>query len=50
MVPPREFTVVATGDVVLHERLWAQARRDAAGDGTWDFAPQLASIAPVVSG
>lgn len=50
LVPPREFTVVATGDVVLHERLWAQARRDAGGDGTWNFAPQLASIAPVVSG
>ncbi len=48
--PPREFTVVATGDVVLHERLWAQARADADADGTWNFAPQLTSVKPVVSG
>lgn len=46
---PREFTIVATGDVLLHERLWVQAQRDADPDGTWDFAPQLASIKPVVS-
>jgi poly-gamma-glutamate synthesis protein (capsule biosynthesis protein) len=47
---PREFTIVATGDVLLHERLWTQAQRDAGPDGTWDFAPQLASIAPIVDG
>jgi poly-gamma-glutamate synthesis protein (capsule biosynthesis protein) len=46
---PREFTIVATGDVLLHERLWVQAQRDADPDGDWDFAPQLASIKPVVS-
>ena len=46
---PREFTIVATGDVLLHERLWVQAQRDADSDGNWDFAPQLASIKPVVS-
>ncbi|NEE00019.1 CapA family protein [Phytoactinopolyspora halotolerans] len=45
---PREFTVVATGDILLHERLWAQAERDADDDGTWNFAPQLANITPVV--
>ncbi|WP_205856465.1 CapA family protein, partial [Phytoactinopolyspora endophytica] len=45
---PREFSIVATGDILLHERLWAQAERDADDDGTWDFAPQLANIKPVV--
>ena len=48
---PRSFTLVATGDVLLHERLWRQAERDAArtGRGALDFTPQLANIAPVVS-
>jgi poly-gamma-glutamate capsule biosynthesis protein CapA/YwtB (metallophosphatase superfamily) len=48
---PRAFTLVGTGDVLLHERLWRQAERDAArtGNGTLDFAPQLANIAPIVS-
>lgn len=49
--PPRSFTLVATGDVLLHERLWYQAQRDAeisgASDG-WDFRPQLASIRPLI--
>lgn len=48
---PREFTVVATGDVLLHDPLWEQARRDAdeaGGDREMDFAPQLGAIAPVV--
>jgi poly-gamma-glutamate synthesis protein (capsule biosynthesis protein) len=35
---------------LLHERLWTQARRDAHADGRWNFAPQLAGIAPVVAG
>lgn len=47
---PRTFTLVATGDVLLHERLWNQAKRDASADGTWNFAPQLATIKPVVEG
>jgi poly-gamma-glutamate synthesis protein (capsule biosynthesis protein) len=46
---PRTFTVVATGDVLLHERLWHQAEQDAS-DTAMDFAPQLANVAPVVSG
>jgi poly-gamma-glutamate capsule biosynthesis protein CapA/YwtB (metallophosphatase superfamily) len=46
---PRTFTLVATGDVLLHERLWHQAERDAS-DTAMDFAPQLANVAPVVSG
>lgn len=47
----REFTVVATGDVLLHPPLWDQARADAADQGAdaMDFVPQLASIGPVVS-
>jgi poly-gamma-glutamate capsule biosynthesis protein CapA/YwtB (metallophosphatase superfamily) len=48
---PRTFTLVATGDVLLHERLWRQAGTDAAKTGNvpMDFAPQLANVAPVVS-
>ncbi|WP_298321854.1 CapA family protein [Haloactinopolyspora sp.] len=46
---PRTFTLAATGDVLLHERLWVQARKDAAAGTTMDFAPQLASIKPVIS-
>jgi poly-gamma-glutamate synthesis protein (capsule biosynthesis protein) len=47
----RTFTLVGTGDVLLHERLWLQAERDAAetGNGVLDFTPQLANIAPIVS-
>ena len=46
---PRTFTLVASGDVLLHERLWHQAEQDASGT-VMDFAPQLANVAPVVSG
>lgn len=45
---PREFTIVATGDILLHERLWTQARRDAGDGEQMNFAPQLAGIRPVV--
>ncbi|GAA1111486.1 CapA family protein [Kribbella jejuensis] len=41
------ITVVATGDVLLHERLWTSARRDG-DDGQWDFAPLMASVKPLV--
>ncbi|MBB5789897.1 CapA family protein [Jiangella mangrovi] len=47
---PRTFTLVATGDVLLHERLWTQARNDAGPGEEMDFAPQLANIAPIVEG
>ncbi len=49
--PPRTFTVVASGDVLLHDALWAQAKRDAAAAGRtgYDFAPIFASVKPVVS-
>jgi hypothetical protein len=50
---PREFTLVATGDVLLHTPLWDQAKADAASaghPGGRDFRPMLAGIRPVVSG
>jgi Bacterial capsule synthesis protein PGA_cap len=50
---PRTFTLVATGDVLLHTPLWDQARADAATarrPGGHDFRPMLAGIRPVVSG
>ena len=43
---PRSFTVVSSGDLLLHERLWNQAIRDGK-NGKWDFYPQLADIAPI---
>ncbi|HST82738.1 MAG TPA: CapA family protein [Kineosporiaceae bacterium] len=48
--PGRSFTIVATGDVLLHPPLWAQAQRDAGDSGTMDFAPMLAGVKPYVSG
>jgi hypothetical protein len=50
--PPRSFSLVATGDVLLHSRLWEQARADAAAQGQQsghDFLPMLAGIEPLVS-
>jgi poly-gamma-glutamate synthesis protein (capsule biosynthesis protein) len=41
--PLRSFTVVSSGDLLLHERLWNQAIRDGK-NGKWDFYPQLADI------
>jgi poly-gamma-glutamate capsule biosynthesis protein CapA/YwtB (metallophosphatase superfamily) len=49
---PRSFTLVATGDVLLHTALWDQARADAAAQGNpagHDFGPILAGIEPLVS-
>lgn len=50
--PPRTFTLVATGDVLLHTALWHQASADATASGRsgHDFGPMLAAIRPVVSG
>ncbi|HSK56553.1 MAG TPA: CapA family protein [Jiangellales bacterium] len=46
---PRTVSILATGDVLLHERLWNQARDDAgAGSGDMDFAPMLDPIRPLV--
>lgn len=49
--PPRSFTLVATGDVLLHSALWDQARADAAAEGRegMDFEPMLAAVKPIVS-
>lgn len=48
---PREVTLVATGDTLLHGPLWDQAAEDAAADGRagYDFAPLMAGIEPLVS-
>lgn len=44
---PDQLTLVATGDVLLHERLWTTAKRD--GDnGEWNFAPLLQGVKPLV--
>jgi poly-gamma-glutamate synthesis protein (capsule biosynthesis protein) len=51
-LPPRRFTLVATGDVLLHPPLWDQAAADAAaaGGSGHDFGPLLAALRPLVSG
>jgi poly-gamma-glutamate capsule biosynthesis protein CapA/YwtB (metallophosphatase superfamily) len=50
--PPRTFTVIAAGDILLHSELWVQAARDARerGRSGYDFGPMLASLVPAVSG
>lgn len=44
---PERITLVATGDVLLHERLWTTARMDGR-DGKWDFGPLLSNVKPRV--
>ena len=44
---PTSFTVVTTGDILLHERLWNQAKSDGTND-VWNFYPQLEGIADVI--
>ncbi|HEU4945857.1 MAG TPA: CapA family protein [Kribbella sp.] len=44
---PDRLTLVATGDVLLHERLWTTARSDGR-NGQWDFAPLIAGVKPLV--
>ena len=44
---PDKLTLVATGDVLLHERLWTTAKRDGT-NGNWDFAPLLSGVRPLV--
>src|SRR5262245_57761638 len=48
----RTFTVVASGDVLLHTGLWDQAHRDAlaSGQSGYNFAPLLAGVRKAVSG
>jgi poly-gamma-glutamate synthesis protein (capsule biosynthesis protein) len=47
--PPRSFTVLGAGDILLHDAFWYQAQREAAGTG-YDFNPVFTSIRPAVSG
>jgi len=44
----RTVSIVSTGDILLHERLWAQAKADGT-DGNLDFYPQLADLESVIS-
>jgi poly-gamma-glutamate capsule biosynthesis protein CapA/YwtB (metallophosphatase superfamily) len=44
----RTISIVSTGDLLLHERLWVQAKADGT-DGNLDFYPQLADLEPVIS-
>jgi len=44
----RTISIVSSGDILLHERLWAQAKADGT-DGNLDFYPQLADLEPVIS-
>ncbi len=44
----RTISIVSSGDILLHERLWAQAKADGT-DGNWDFFPQFADLEPVIS-
>jgi poly-gamma-glutamate synthesis protein (capsule biosynthesis protein) len=44
---PDRITLVATGDVLLHERLWTTAKRDGR-NGDWDFAPMMSSVKSLV--
>jgi poly-gamma-glutamate capsule biosynthesis protein CapA/YwtB (metallophosphatase superfamily) len=50
-VAPRSFTVVGSGDILLHGLLWTQGANDAhaLGQSGYDFVPLLASVIPVVS-
>lgn len=47
---PRSFTLLASGDVLLHAALWRQAAADAraAGHHGFDFAPLFGDVAPLV--
>ncbi len=46
--PDGSFTVVATGDVLIHPALTEQAKED--GGGKIDYRPLLAGIKPLISG
>lgn len=45
-IEPASFTVVTTGDILLHERTWNQAKQDGTEE-IWNFYPQLEGIASV---
>jgi poly-gamma-glutamate capsule biosynthesis protein CapA/YwtB (metallophosphatase superfamily) len=47
--PPRRFSVVMSGDVLIHTGVWESAEADAAarGENGLDFAPMFAAMRPV---
>lgn len=45
---PRELTVIAGGDILIHPPVWEQAQADASDDG-FDFYPIFAGLAPAIS-
>lgn len=45
----RGFTLIAAGDVLLHDRLQQQANADAGGNG-YDFVPMMEAVRSVVEG
>jgi poly-gamma-glutamate synthesis protein (capsule biosynthesis protein) len=49
---PRQVSIVLTGDILVHNTIWDQARRDAAARGRtgFDFRPILSGVRAVVSG
>ncbi|MCJ7726539.1 MAG: CapA family protein, partial [Acidimicrobiia bacterium] len=49
-VPPRSFTIAATGDVMVHRSIAAVADQHTPGWNTYDFSPMLAAIEPWISG
>jgi poly-gamma-glutamate synthesis protein (capsule biosynthesis protein) len=46
---PRQATVVTTGDLLLHERMWNTAIADGK-NGQWDFFPQLSGVGKIIKG
>ncbi|MDN5851590.1 MAG: CapA family protein, partial [Actinomycetia bacterium] len=49
---PASVTIAMSGDVLLHNTVWASAQDDAAEEGKvgYDFAPMFASMKPVIGG
>ena len=49
---PKRLTVLMTGDVLLHDGLWHDARLDAqrTGRGAMDFRPLLSDMRPAIRG
>ena len=47
---PRTFSLLGSGDVLLHSGLWSSAAADAraAGRGGYDFAPLFKDVAPAI--
>lgn len=47
---PASVTVAVSGDVLIHNTVWASAAADAQGSAAFDFAPMFASMKPVIGG